>query len=175
MIREPLLDDAPLLELVAMARGELGEGGWLCVHDRVHVACAAGADAVHLGFRSLDPEAARVAAGEALTIGLSTHAQDDRGTWRRADYLFHGPVHPTPSKAGLVEPVGMAGLKAAVDEAGPRPVWGIGGLEVSHAAPLLETGARGVAVLRGVLGASDPERQASLWCEALERRSEVCP
>src|SRR5690606_23941120 len=49
VLREPLLTDRALLELARRVRALLGSTGWLCVHDRVHVARAAEADAAHLG------------------------------------------------------------------------------------------------------------------------------
>jgi len=159
VLREPDLDDSLLLELAARLRGELE---WLAVHDRVHVARAAGADAAHLGFRSLGPADARLAAGD-LALGLSTHAGDDAGTWAGADYLFHGPVFETPSKEGLLEPTGIDGFRAALDRR-PRadlPVLALGGLTPARAPELLAAGAHGIAVIGAVLGAASP-RQALL-------------
>ena len=56
MLREPRLPDREFLELARELAARCRErGAWFCVHDRVHAALAAGADAVQLGFRSLVP------------------------------------------------------------------------------------------------------------------------
>lgn len=165
LVREPGLSDRALAALGAALRQRLAEG-WLALHDRPHVALAVGADAVHLGFRSLPLAAVRAGFGDDLTIGLSTHAHDDPRAWAAASYVFHGPVRPTPSKQGLLEPVGMEGLARAC-RASPVPVLAIGGLEPEDAPAVLASGAHGLAVLRGVLAARDPARAAARFLAAL--------
>lgn len=165
LVREPGLTDAALIALVrgvrtALERVHPGEG-WLGLHDRVHLARTCAADAVHLGFRSLPPADARVVlaaldAQRAIALGLSAHAHDDPSAWEAADYLFFGPVLETPSKRGLVAATGFDGLARAVERARPRPVLALGGLAPEHARNVRATGAHGLAVLRGVLGAEDP-------------------
>jgi thiamine-phosphate pyrophosphorylase len=157
LLREPRLGDRALLELGLALRPCLP---WLGIHDRVHVGCAAGADAVHLGFRSLEPGAARLAAGDGPTaprLGLSTHAPDDPAAWAGVDYVFHGPIFETPSKQGLLEPIGRAGLERAL-AARPDgvPLLALGGITAPEAAGLLAAGADGVAVIGAVLAATDP-------------------
>jgi thiamine-phosphate diphosphorylase len=170
LLREPRLDDRAFLELACALRDVLGESGWLGVHDRVHLAPACRADTVHLGFRSLPVDALPEACVAGRARGLSTHADDGPDAWFGADYLFHGPVRSTPSKEGLIEPVGMEGLRAAV-ECSPAPVWAIGGIEPADARPALQAGASGVAVLRGVLGAADPASAAAAYLAALGDRA----
>lgn len=147
VIREPGLSDADLLALAVDLRqaftGRLAK--WICIHDRVHVAVAAKADAVHLGFRSLDLKAARSAMPRGLGLGLSTHAHDDQQSWKGADYLFHGPVFETPSKAGRVKPVGLEGLKLALQA--DLPVWALGGITPANLCDVLGTGVSGAAML----------------------------
>ena len=168
LLREPAWRDAALLELATALRKLLPrDEAWFGVHDRVHVALAAGADAVHLGFRSLAPERARAIAGDALCIGLSSHAQDSGQSWSAADYLFHGPVHWTPSKAGLVDPVGFDGLERGVLRARGRPLWALGGLAPEHTRRCLEVGARGVAVLGGLLAREDAGGRAAAYLAEL--------
>ena len=73
LLREPRCSDRELLALARELRQPCDEAGaWLVVHDRAHVAFAAGADAVHLGFRSLDPAVLRDVLDEGGAIGLST-------------------------------------------------------------------------------------------------------
>lgn len=157
LVREPGLEDAALLTLAERLRGEL-EGFWLGIHDRLHVGLAVRADGVHLGFRSLKPHVARQAlvqaGGAGIALGLSTHAGEDRSPWSEADYIFHGPVYPTPSKVGLVEPVGPEGVRQAASE--HPAVWALGGLGADNIESAFEAGARGVAVLGALAGAARP-------------------
>ena len=157
LVREARLSDREFVRLVEALR-ELAAAAssepWVALHDRVHLVRALEVQAVHLGFRSLQPKVVKEAFGSELCCGLSTHAGDDPGSFAGADYLFHGPVHPTPSKAGLVAPVGFAGLAQAV-HGSERPVFAIGGLLPDDVAPTIEAGAHGVAVLSGILGRED--------------------
>lgn len=169
LLREPALPDGELLALARRLRDVLDRvGGWLAVHDRVHVARAAGADGAHLGFRSLAPGEARRALGDGRTLGLSTHLADAPAPAPEVDYVFFGPVRETPSKRGLVEPVGVETLAARV-AASPVPVWALGGLGPEDAEPVLAAGARGIAALGGLLGAEDPAAATARYLEAIAR------
>ncbi len=166
LLREPGWSDGPLLELARTLRARLPAPGWLALHDRPHVALAAGADALHLGFRSLEPAAARGLIGAQLSIGRSTHAGDPPSWWQGADYLFHGPVHATPSKEGWRAPIGCDGLRSACATS-PLPVLAIGGLRPEDARAVLAAGAHGLAVRSGILGAADPGAAALRYLRAL--------
>jgi thiamine-phosphate pyrophosphorylase len=160
LLREPSLADGPFLELAARLRELLGEG-WLGLHDRGHLAAACRADGVHLGFRSLRPVELRGWLPEEVAIGLSTHAGDDPACFESADYLFHGPVFSTPKPVPL-DPVGPEGLASAV-RGTTLPVWGLGGITPARVEDVLAVGARGVAVLSGLLGSPDPARAAAAF------------
>jgi thiamine-phosphate pyrophosphorylase len=169
LLREPGLPErdwlALALELAALFHAEAD--GWLAIHDRAHLAVACAADALHLGHRSLPPALVRGWLDAEIAIGLSTHAHDDPAAWVGADYLFHGPVLATPSKQGLLEPLGFEGLARGVRAAGATAVWGIGGLGPEHLAPALAAGAQGVAARAAVFG-GDPTRRMVPWLAALE-------
>jgi thiamine-phosphate pyrophosphorylase len=167
LLREPGLTDRALLALGA----ELGalrarRPFWFALHDRAHLVAALGAEALHLSFRSLAPREARRALAPEVALGLSTHAADARAGWRGVDYLFHGPLHATPSKAARLAPIGFDGLAAAVAEA-PAPLLALGGVRPEDVRRLRALGAHGVAVLSGILGAPDPARAAAAYLEEL--------
>lgn len=169
-MREPELGDAALLALLAAARERLdaaGAPGWLAVHDRPHLAGAAAAQAVHLGFRSLAAADARALLPAEVAVGFSAHAGDDEELREGADYLLFGPVNATPSKRGKVAPVGLDGLRreAARER---RPLWALGGLRPEDVAPAAEAGARGVASLSGVFGAGEVGERVAAWLRAVE-------
>lgn len=168
VLREPRLPDRAYLALgrELARRRALRPGLWLAVHDRGHLAAELGADALHLSFRSLRPAELRPWLDRRLALGLSTHAHDDARAWAEADYLFHGPLHATPSKAGRLEPVGFAGLERALART-RRPLLALGGVEPADARALRKLGVHGVAVRAGVLGAADPARATRAYLEAL--------
>ena len=179
LLRETTLPDRDYLglarELALLFHEDLGVGhGWLAVHDRAHLASACAADAVHLGFRSLAPADVRAWLEPQIAIGLSTHAPDDPTGWAAADYLFHGPVLDTPSKSDWLEPLGFDGLARGVQAARATPVWGIGGLLPEHVAPVLATGAHGIAARAGIL-ADDPARRMAEWQAALAAAGHTAP
>ena len=166
LLREPELPDRAYLDLARrMARVLADVDGWLGLHDRPHLVCAAAAQGLHLGFRSLPPAQARPVLGAGAALGLSTHEGDDPAGWGELDYRFFGPVNPTASKAGLLDPTGFEALGLACQ--GPLPVWAIGGLRPEHVPAAREAGAAGVAVLSGLLGSDDPSGATALYLEAL--------
>ena len=169
LLREPRLSDRAFLDLgrEVMRLRALRPALWMAVHDRAHLAAELGADALHLSFRSLRPAELRPWLDPRLALGLSTHAHDDPGAWAEADYLFHGPIHATPSKAGRLEPVGLAGLERALARA-RRPLFALGGVRPTDVRELRRLGAHGVAVLSGVFGARDPARATGAFLETLD-------
>lgn len=166
LVREPRMSDRAVLELAREIASRSPSGGYLILHDRAYLAAPARARAVHLGHRSLTPSQLREIADADIAIGLSAHAHDSPSTWKDADYLFFGPVFETPSKLGLLSPVGIEGLRRAVASS-PAPVYAIGGLTPGTARLAAGAGARGVAVLRGVLAAEDPATAVSAYERAL--------
>ena len=169
LLREPRLTDRAFMELgreVERLRASF-PSLWIAVHDRAHLAAELGADALHLSFRSLRPAELRAWLDPRLALGLSTHAHDDASAWAGADYLFHGPLHATPSKAGRLDPVGFDGMEKALARA-RRPLFALGGVKPADVRELRELGVHGVAVLSGVLGAGDPARAVRGYLEMLD-------
>jgi thiamine-phosphate diphosphorylase len=167
LLREPGLSDRALLALGAEVGALRARSPfWFALHDRAHLVAALDAQALHLSFRSLAPPAARAALAPGVTLGLSTHADDERAGWRGVDYLFHGPLHATPSKAGRLAPVGFEGLAAAVADT-PAPLLALGGVRPEDVARVRALGAHGVAVLSGILGAAEPARATAAYLAEL--------
>ncbi len=149
LLREPGISDALRLSLALHLRDELSaRDGYLALHDAPHLAQVSRADAVHFGFRSLPLDEVRHWTPPTLALGLSTHHGDplDRPN---PDYAFYGPVFDTPSKAGLKDAVGLVDLQERC-RASSAPVWGLGGIDPSSTAQVLQCGVAGLAV-RGAL------------------------
>jgi thiamine-phosphate pyrophosphorylase len=130
------------------------------VNDRLDVALAVGADAVHLGQDDLPLAAARAAlarAGRRLLIGVSTHtpAQAEAAARAGADYLGFGPVFPTVTKENPDPVQGAAALAEAVRRAAPVPVVAIGGISVANVAEVRAAGAAAACAIGAVNNARD--------------------
>lgn len=127
-IKPGTVDD--IVRVARMARKVCDEAGAaLVINDRIDVALAVGADAVHLGQTDLPLPAARELIGSRLAIGVSTHNLDQvrLACAAGADYIGYGPVFATRTKENPDPVQGLSALRAAVRAAGSTPVVAIGG------------------------------------------------
>jgi thiamine-phosphate pyrophosphorylase len=165
----------PAAELMSVAREVAptvrAAGGLLLVNDRIDVALAAGADGVHLKAASLPPAEARRLLGRDRLVGVSTHTTEEVAAAFEggADYVVFGPVFATPSKAGLLDPRGPEGYRAAASGA-PGPVLALGGVDRETIRALATGPLDGVAVIRAVLAAEDPGAAARELARYLHER-----
>ena len=158
LLREPQLPDGLRMYLaIQLAKLLKSHGGFFALHDSPHLAAAVGADAVHLGFRSLPLEDARAWLNQGIALGQSTH-EGDAHQGELSDYAFYGPVFETPSKVGLKEPVGLGELTRRC-VASPVPIWGLGGIDASNVSTVLQCGVSGVAVRGAIWNSKRPWRQ----------------
>lgn len=127
-------------------------GARLLVSSDPALARRLGADGVHLA--AADPPCPRVL---GLT-GRSCHDEDEiaRAVEEGVAYAFVSPVASTPSKPGHGPPLGGTGLHALVTTAGTMPLLALGGVTPSNAPTWRAAGAHGVAVMGGVMAATDP-------------------
>jgi thiamine-phosphate pyrophosphorylase len=144
-------------ELAALTRAARAR---LFINGRVDVALAAGADGVHLPGDGLAPADVRAIA-PALAIAVSTHTKKDVDAAADAGVAFavFGPVFDTPSKRGILKPVGLLALRAATRSR--LPVLALGGVTPRDAGACARAGAAGIACIRAILGASDPGSAAA--------------
>lgn len=178
-VRAKQASTAELLELtcaVAAAVHRARPSARVVVDDRADVAFAArrlGAEVhgVHLGQDDLPVASARAMLGPEAIIGLTTGTRE---TVRRAeelrgllDYVGAGPFRPTPTKDSGRTPLGVDGYRSLVAETG-LPVVAIGGITAQDVPSLARTGIAGVALVRELMDADDPERAAREIVSALE-------
>jgi thiamine-phosphate pyrophosphorylase len=159
-----------LVETACAMRSALrGTATCLVVDDRVDVALAAGARAVHLGRNDLDVATARRLLGaDALIGGTANSLEEALGVAvTDVDYLGVGPVFGTRSKASPAPPLGLGGFRAIV-EAVPKPVIAIGSVTAERVTALLDAGAHGVAVISAVVCQSDPAAATREFREAID-------
>lgn len=143
-------------------------GALLIINDRPDLAARAGADGVHVGQGDMALAQARELIGSERIIGLSASspAELDDADASDADYIGVGPIHSTPTKpeqAGVgIELVHYAAAHAR------KPFFVIGGIDSGNVEAIVAAGARGVAVVRALTDADDPERAARRLRAAVE-------
>lgn len=148
MVREPHLEDGAFLSLGRALR-EAFEG-WLCVHDRVHLVDACGAQGAHLTARSLRPADARAVVGPGACVSVSTH-DGDEDPGDGVDFALHAPVFTPHSKASRGGELGVDGLTRAVTAFG-TPVLAMGGIDEQRVRDLAGSGAAGCAAIGALWG-----------------------
>ena len=123
---------------------------------------------VHLGWRGPTVAEARDRLGPEALIGYSAHehveAEGDRT--QGVDYYFFSPVFPTSSKPDQ-PPTGIGPLRAFCQTAAPIPVYALGGITPERVSVCREAGARGVAVLSGIMDVDTPRAAARAYLRAL--------
>lgn len=146
-------------------------GTLFIVNDDPALARALDADGVHLGREDLArwPVAkARAAIGPGKLIGLSATTLDEVRSADAADvdYIGFGPVFPTAVKDGCAGIDAVPGVLSVT----AKPVVFIGGIDLSNIDRILASGARTVAVIRGVIAADDIEAAARQYREKMRCR-----
>jgi thiamine-phosphate pyrophosphorylase len=134
-------------------------GALFLVNDRPDIARAVAADGVHLGQEDVTVAAARRVLGPGRLVGVSTHDLNEAraAVAAGADYIGVGPVYATDSKARPRPPCGLE-LVRAVRGASPLPIVAIGGITAATAPTVRAAGADAVAMIGGLVRASDPAR-----------------
>lgn len=132
----------------------------LVINDHAEVAKTVGAEACHLGqedffdggFKTVSDV---VGTGEALGIGLSTHApaQAERALAAGPDYIAIGPVYATDTKP-TARPVTLEYVRWAAQQV-QIPWFAIGGVNLQTLDAVLEAGATRICVVSAILNRSD--------------------
>ena len=165
------LKDADVRTQVEVARAlvaALPEGIPLIVNDRADLAIASGAAGVHVGPEDLPVAAVRRILGPDRIIGRSVGTDAEALEASGADYVGIGPVYATASKDDAGNAIGVGELERLAMLCA-RPAVGVGGIDASNAAAVITGGARGVAVIRALFSASDPEAAARSLRSAIGR------
>ena len=159
-LRAKELPGGQMLSLAEELKQAVGGRAVFLVNERVDVAVAAAADGVQLGEDALPVATAReLLSGRAL-IGRSVHSVDGAmgASAAGADFLIVGAMFPTRSHPGAF-PAGPE-LMREVSRRCSVPLFGIGGIAGYNLAEVVDAGASGVAVIRSILSALDPQEAA---------------
>ena len=129
------------------------------VNDSIDLALLTDADGLHVGQDDVSPSDIRSLyrkLKKQIFVGLSTHSvsQAKVALKQPVDYFGVGPVFKTPTKPSY-DAVGLKLLKQVCRFA-TKPWVAIGGIDESNVNQLLLSGAKRIAVVRAIFGASDP-------------------
>ncbi|MFN0101045.1 MAG: thiamine phosphate synthase [Bryobacteraceae bacterium] len=138
--------DMPARALTELVQRLSGLGPKIIVNTRLDVALAAGAHGVHLPARSVAPSRLRALTGAGFLIGVSCHSilETEWAEAEGADYVYLGPIFPSPSKPGYGPALGVEALREACGRV-RIPVLALGGVDESRAAECVAAGAAGFA------------------------------
>lgn len=159
-LRDKELDDAELVTAAEPFRRACDEHDALFVlNDRPDLVECCGADGVHVGQGDAPVTAARRIVGTDRLVGLSvTTVAELAVADADADYLGVGAVFGTPTKLDATG-AGLGLVRAARDTVSV-PWFAIGGIELDTVQEVARAGAPGVAVVRAIRDATDPEAVA---------------
>ena len=145
----------------------------LVVNDYPEIARTVQAEGVHLGQDDLAIAEAREIAGPDCVVGKSTHSVDQaiRAFYEGADYIGFGPIFATPTKPDYA-PIGLKDIRT-VHEAVRIPIFCIGGIKLENLPEVINSGARRVVIVSGLLLANDIALYARSAKELLNRQVKI--
>jgi thiamine-phosphate pyrophosphorylase len=165
-LRAKNLNDADALAIVKEALAATkGTNTRLVVNDYWRAAIAARAKHLHLGQEDLVDADLKAIRAAGLTLGLSTHDDEELATALRArpDYVALGPIFPTTLKSMRFAPQGIAKITEWKRRVGNIPLVAIGGIKFEHAAEIFAAGADSIAVVSDVTQNADPDARVRQW------------
>jgi thiamine-phosphate pyrophosphorylase len=165
-LRAKDLNDSEALQIVSDALAVTkGTPTRLVVNDYWRAAIVAGARHLHLGQEDLvDADLGEIRKA-GLTLGISTHDDEELATALRAnpDYVALGPIFPTTLKSMRFAPQGIAKITEWKKRIGATPLVAIGGIKLEQAAGIFAAGADSIAVVSDVTQNADPDARVRAW------------
>lgn len=139
------------------------------VNDNALLAKEVEASGVHLGQEDIQKFSiglVRKIIGTKAIIGLSTHCFEqfeEANNNENINYIAFGPVFPTKTKNYFI---GTKEIEKVLRSA-VKPVFFIGGINLSNIDELLNLGAKNIALIRGILEAKDIKAQSAAFKKKL--------
>ena len=167
-LRAKELNDSEALQLISDALEIIkGTPAKLVVNDYWRAAIVAGAKHLHLGQEDLAEADLKAIRAAGLTLGLSTHDDEELETALRAkpDYIALGPIFPTTLKSMRFAPQGIPKITEWKKRIGNIPLVAIGGIKLEQAAEIFAAGADSIAVVSDVTQNADPDARVRAWLQ----------
>jgi thiamine-phosphate pyrophosphorylase len=165
-LRAKNLGDADALQTVKDALEVIkGTAAKLVVNDYWRAAIAAGARHLHLGQEDLADADLKAIRDAGLTLGISTHDDEELETALRAkpDYVALGPIFPTTLKSMRFAPQGIPKISEWKKRVGSLPLVAIGGIKLEQAREIYAAGADSIAVVSDVTQNPEPDARVRAW------------
>src|SRR5271169_1293029 len=162
-LRAKDLDDSQALQIVTDALDVTnGTATKLVVNDYWRAAIVAGAKHLHLGQEDLVDADLKAIRDARLTLGISTHDDEELATALRADpdYIALGPIFPTTLKSMRFAPQGIPKITEWKKRVGDIPLVAIGGIKFEQSAATFAAGADSIAVVSDVTQNADPDARS---------------
>src|SRR5437868_12559928 len=165
-LRAKNLNDGEALQIVSDALAiTKGTTTKLVVNDYWRAAIVAGAKHLHLGQEDLADADLGAIRDAKLTLGISTHDDEELATALRAkpDYIALGPIFPTTLKSMRFAPQGVPKIAEWKKRVGPIPLVAIGGIKFEQAKEIFAAGADSIAVVSDITQNADPDARVRQW------------
>ena len=165
-LRAKNLNDSEALQIVSDALEiTKGTATKLVVNDYWRAAIVAGAQHLHLGQEDLADADLGAIRESKLTLGISTHDDEELATALRAkpDYVALGPIFPTTLKSMRFAPQGIAKITEWKKRISDIPLVAIGGIKFEQAAEIFAAGADSIAVVSDITQNADPDARVRQW------------
>ncbi len=137
----------------------------LVVNDYWRAAIIAKASHLHLGQEDLAAADLKAIRNAGLTLGLSTHDDEELETALRVkpDYIALGPIFPTTLKSMRFAPQGIPKISEWKRRIGDIPLVAIGGIKLEQAREIFAAGADSIAVVSDITQNDDPDARVRAW------------
>ena len=165
-LRAKDLNESQALQIVTDALAVTnGPATKLVVNDYWRAAIVAGAKHLHLGQEDLVDADLKAIRDAGLTLGISTHDDEELATALRADpdYIALGPIFPTTLKSMRFAPQGIPKITEWKKRIGTIPLVAIGGIKLEQAPAIFAAGADSIAVVSDVTQNADPDARVRAW------------
>lgn len=141
------------------------------INDRADIAYLADADGVHLGNDDITVSQARKILGDKAIIGRTIHSLNELkdNQQERIDYISVGPIYKTALKP-LLPSLPVKSLKLILARC-DKPVFAVGGINLSNVNALLEVGVKNIALCRGIISSTDTKSAIASYKKCLQKVS----
>lgn len=139
------------------------------INDYWQLAIKHGAFGIHLGQEDIEVADLLAISDAGICLGLSTHDDSELMTVKALNpsYLALGHVFPTPTKDMPSEPQGLVNLANNRKLAGETPTVAIGGIDLTVAEQVWQTGVDSIAVVRAITQADNIEKAVNQFSAIL--------
>lgn len=144
------------------------------INDYWQLAIKHKAFGIHLGQEDIEIADLQAISDAGICLGVSTH--DDSELLKvkalNPSYLALGHIFPTPTKDMPSQPQGLVNLVKNQQLAGDTPTVAIGGIDLTVAEQVWQTGVDSIAVVRAIIQASNVEEVITQFTAILAKPRE---